>query len=365
MREFNVSLLGKWCWRLLVDKGSMWYRVLIVRYGEEDGRLAVGGRSVSSWWKEVASIRDGLGEVGEGWFRDNVERKVGDGVDTAFWLDPWVGGVPLSVRFGRLFNLAVNKSISVADMCELGWDEGGEAWQWRRRLWAWEEELLGECRILLSDISLQHNSTDRWVWRLDPLNGYSVRGVYQMLTSQPVQTSEVLSDLIWHKQVPLKVSIFAWRLLRNRLPTKDNLCVRGVIPHDNQHCVFGCGDVETAQHLFRSCPFYVALWGQIRSWLGIATAEPLCLSDHFYQFVYSAGASRNIRNFMQLIWLCSMWVMWNERNSRVFKNTDHTVHQVVEKIKLQSFWWMKASNISIRNNFHMWWSSPFVCLGIG
>jgi hypothetical protein len=43
MHEFNVSLLGKWCWRLLVDKGSMWYRVLVARYGEEDGRLAVGG----------------------------------------------------------------------------------------------------------------------------------------------------------------------------------------------------------------------------------------------------------------------------------------------------------------------------------
>jgi len=202
------------------------------------------------------------------------------------------------------------------------------------------------------------------VWRLDPLNGYSISGVYQMLTSQPVQTSEVLSDLIWHKQVPLKVSIFAWRLLWNRLPTKDNLCVHGAIPHDNQHCVIGRGDFETTHHLFRSCSFYVALWGQIRSWLGIATIEPLCLSNHFYQFVYFGGASRTIRTFMQLIRLCFMWVLWNERNSRVFKNRDHTVHQLVEKIKLQSFWWMEAFNISIRNNFHMWWSNPFVCLGI-
>jgi len=22
---FNLSLLGKWCWRMLVDKESMWY----------------------------------------------------------------------------------------------------------------------------------------------------------------------------------------------------------------------------------------------------------------------------------------------------------------------------------------------------
>lgn len=41
-----------------------------------------------------------------------------------------------------------------------------------------EEELLGECRILLSDISLRQNSIDRWLWRLDPSSGYSVCGVY-------------------------------------------------------------------------------------------------------------------------------------------------------------------------------------------
>ena len=141
--------------------------------------------------------------------------------------------------------------------------------------------------------------------------------------------------------------------------------MRGVIPHDNQHCVVGCGDIETAHHIFRSFPFYAALWGHIRTWLGIATAEPLCLSDHFYQFVYSAGGSRTIRSFMQLIWLCCVWILWNERNSRVFENRDYTVYQLVEKVKLHSFWWMKATNISIRHNFHMWWSSPFVCLGIG
>ncbi|MCI51155.1 RNA-directed DNA polymerase (Reverse transcriptase), partial [Trifolium medium] len=29
MREFNTALLGKWCWRLMVDTGGMWYRVMV------------------------------------------------------------------------------------------------------------------------------------------------------------------------------------------------------------------------------------------------------------------------------------------------------------------------------------------------
>lgn len=33
LREFNLALLGKWCWRMLVDRGGLWYRVLVARYG--------------------------------------------------------------------------------------------------------------------------------------------------------------------------------------------------------------------------------------------------------------------------------------------------------------------------------------------
>jgi len=42
LKEFNVTLLGKWCWRMLVEGGGLWYRVLVARYGEVGGRLGAG-----------------------------------------------------------------------------------------------------------------------------------------------------------------------------------------------------------------------------------------------------------------------------------------------------------------------------------
>ena len=63
MREFNIALLGKWCWRLQVDRGGFWYRALMARYDEEAERLEIGGQSDSSWWREIAKIRDGVGEA--------------------------------------------------------------------------------------------------------------------------------------------------------------------------------------------------------------------------------------------------------------------------------------------------------------
>jgi hypothetical protein len=104
------------------------------------------------------------------------------------------------------------------------------AWAWRRQLWAWEEELLGEFRSVPSNFVLQPHVIDRWVWRYDPDCGYSIRGAYNILIALDAQVSADTSDLILHKQVPLKVLVLAWRLLRDRLPTKDNLVRRHIIP---------------------------------------------------------------------------------------------------------------------------------------
>jgi len=41
--------------------------------------------------------------------------------------------------------------------------EQGEAWKWRRRLFAWEEEKVRECCDILTNIVLQPNHYDRWI----------------------------------------------------------------------------------------------------------------------------------------------------------------------------------------------------------
>jgi hypothetical protein len=52
IREFILFLLGKWSWRLLVDKEWLWFEVLwlnmgwhMVEFGEWVDRLPCGGRS--------------------------------------------------------------------------------------------------------------------------------------------------------------------------------------------------------------------------------------------------------------------------------------------------------------------------------
>jgi len=49
---------------------------------------------------------------------------------------------------------------TVAQIFAWGWDEEGEAWKWRRRLWAWEEVLVEECRNMLLNVMLQVDIED-------------------------------------------------------------------------------------------------------------------------------------------------------------------------------------------------------------
>jgi hypothetical protein len=53
---------------------------------------------------------------------------------------------------------------------------------WRRRLFSWEEECVREYSALLHDIVLQEHTIDRWMWLLDHVLRYSMKGTYHFLT---------------------------------------------------------------------------------------------------------------------------------------------------------------------------------------
>ncbi|GAU28865.1 hypothetical protein TSUD_293170 [Trifolium subterraneum] len=148
------------------------------------------------------------------------------------------------------------------------------------------------------------------------------------------------------------------------LPSKTNLVSRGILSLEAHHCVFGCGMAESAQHLFLSCSICGSLWSLISSWIGSSLVDSQALSEHFLQFISSAGDSRARRSFMQLIWLACVWVMWHERNQRLFRGSSNSLSQMLDKIKLLTYRWLKATNSNLALNYHSWWSSPLVSMGL-
>jgi hypothetical protein len=155
-----------------------------------------------------------------------------------------------------------------------------------------------------------------------------------------------------------------WRLLRDRLPTKTNMVTRSIISPEVHCCMSGCGGIESAQHLFLACITFGSLWALVHCWIGFSAADAHIFPDHFAQFASSVGGLRVRRSFLQLIWFAFVWVVWNERNNRLFCNATSLVHHLLDKVNMFSFRWLKTTNVTLVSKYHSWWSNSLLCLGI-
>lgn len=61
------------CWR---KGGILWHRVLCARYGEDGGRLQLGGGGGSVWWQQLNKVVKGVGLVDGWWLVSNIVRVV-------------------------------------------------------------------------------------------------------------------------------------------------------------------------------------------------------------------------------------------------------------------------------------------------
>jgi hypothetical protein len=80
-----------------------------------------------------------------------------------------------------------------------------------------------ECVDQLTYVLLQVDVVDRWVWKLHHSQRYTIKSVYNNLTTVDVNFNMGFNHMLWLKAVPLKINIFVWRLFLNQIPTKDNL----------------------------------------------------------------------------------------------------------------------------------------------
>ena len=172
-----------------------------------------------------------------------------------------------------------------------------------------------ECDSLLNNVVLQENIQDQWRWLLDLVHGYTVSGTYRFLTTIDDPEAAGLLNDVWHKLVPTKVSLFAWLLLQDRIPTRSNLVRRHVLQPIDNVCVGGCGSSETAGHLFIGFEVFGSVWYSVCHWIGIPCVFPGTVSDHYFQFVHMAGLPRPSHYFLKVIWLACIWAIWKDRNN--------------------------------------------------
>ncbi|GKC33866.1 RNA-directed DNA polymerase, eukaryota, reverse transcriptase zinc-binding domain protein, partial [Tanacetum coccineum] len=111
--------------------------------------------------------------------------------------------------------------------------------------------------VVLSD---QH---DTWIWSLDGADGFSVASVRQLVDSHILVVDQFATR--WNRCVPIKINVFMWRLLLNKLPSRVNLDRRG-IDVGSILCPICQDDVESVYHLYFSCEMAKDLWDLLAKW---------------------------------------------------------------------------------------------------
>ncbi|KAE8783925.1 hypothetical protein D1007_42566 [Hordeum vulgare] len=181
---------------------------------------------------------------------------VGNGSGTQFWLDPWLDGEPVRLRFSRLFAICDDPTVLVcAAALEDGWH-----FVFRRSLSRAEVQ---DWEVLKALVPLPDSSVNDSVsWSISPSGELSVSSAYLALCR--VLVPPWLSPL-WKALLPLKIKIFVWQLLRDRLPSGTEVLKRHGPGNDT--CPL-CHVPETRTHILFSCVVEHSLWCFVREALG-------------------------------------------------------------------------------------------------
>ncbi|MCH82427.1 ribonuclease H protein, partial [Trifolium medium] len=182
-------------------------------------------------------------------------------------------------------------------------------------------------------IPVEHRH-DSLAWRSSDSGELSLRQAFDFKAHQGPQLH--WAKTIWSKDIPPSKSLVAWRLMHDKLPTDENLLLRGCsLP---SMCSLCRKHGESSFHLFFQCPFAINIWTWFSSIIGINLRfnyvdEIWMLCDRSWKPQCKVVILASLINIISTIW----WV----RNQARFKNMSVNWRKVVSMI---------SSNVSLSGN---------------
>ena len=105
IQKMNTSLLCKWWWKLEYEEG-MWLSIVKKKYLQREAVSSVRHKMDDSpVWHDLLKIKH--------IYLRGRTFSVKNGRKTSLWTDTWISDKPLCILYPVLFDLCVNKNISV------------------------------------------------------------------------------------------------------------------------------------------------------------------------------------------------------------------------------------------------------------
>ena len=265
--------------------------------------------------------------------------KVGNGAKTPFWESPWLLG---------------RKPKDIAPLIY----ESSSRKHWKVREALKENALILKIRppavvstehvaqfftlwMLLHEVHLDELAEDDIVWKHSDSGHYSTASAYRAQFLGLVLSP--MDQMVWKPWAPPKVKFFAWLALQDRIWTADRLAKRGW-PNCGP-CPLCRGVQECGTHLFFRCRFTLRLWNLVIQKFLIHDMDTSAWSSFdsvkTWWASMSAVGTTNRKAKASITMLVS-WVIWNERNARVFRHKSKPPPTLLNTIIDEANLWITA-----------------------
>lgn len=164
------------------------------------------------------------------------------------WLDNWTLAGPLIDKGPIPYDLLYTKNVIVGSF-----DENNKTVLPNRLSQDIEEQGLDIAELT---VSLAHED-DALIWMKSQTGVLTIREAYVGYRKKKHEKN--LAKKLWWKYIPPGISVFAWKIIMDMLPTEDNALISGI--KIDGGCVV-CGNqlvLEDQDHLFLHCDYMKAV----------------------------------------------------------------------------------------------------------
>jgi hypothetical protein len=266
---------------------------------------------------------------------------VHNGRTTKFWSSSWLSSGAPAMMFPALFQHSRHKCRTLANA------PGNENWI-RDVMHDITPTLLLEYTMLwiLIDATVfdsEDTEEDEIVWTRSASGEYSTKSAYEIQFDGSFISSFPMT--IWQVWVPSRCKFFSWLMLHSRFWTAGRLLMREW--RNDYFCLVCRRNLEMVSHLFQECLYVRQVWTKIGNWASISSFHPTTwtanktMQDWFGEL---GGASSTNSKGARSLSILVCWMIWRERNARVFDRSENHSTYLVCEIKSEAMLWMPAGN---------------------
>ncbi|XP_071695428.1 uncharacterized protein [Rutidosis leptorrhynchoides] len=213
---------------------------------------------------------------------------------------------------------------------------------------------------MIQQFHFSPDNEDRWKWASGSDGVFSTSILTSQINGKLLNTSTNCVVTLRNKLVPKKVEVFVWRARRKRLPVPLELDKRGVDLH-SVRCPICDDDLESVDHSLVLCSRAFEIWSKVFNWWGMNNLNNLSVGEIFSEDPNQQMSSVGVGIWQAVTWICG-YLIWSNRNKKVFKNKIWDTSVALNEIQVKSFDWIAKRCKMKKLEWHIWLASPHLYL---